>query len=227
VNILAIDCSAGVLSLALDCGAGSACLEIDAGRRHSELLLPLAEGLLSHFSLKPGDLELVACMEGPGSFTGLRIAYAAAKGLSAAMGIPIAAVPTLDCMAYSHRLWPGPVLPLLDARKNSFFWAVYQDGHRLTDFLDSPAVDIIPHLPAGAPVLALGPGAGLFGERLRTCPVNIKIDRELSRGYSKNLLEIARNSFISCGKSITITSGPLYIRKSDAELSQERTGVRL
>ena len=227
MNILALDTSADVLSLSLSSPDGIRSVEIEAGPRHSESLMEWVDKLFKSTGLEPEDLELVACMKGPGSFTGLRIAYAAAKGLSMALGIPLAAIPSLDCMAYPLSIWPGIALPVIDAKKNCFFAAFYRRGTRLSDYLDMEPRNILLHLDSyklsrEEKVVISGPGAELFISRIETSEDRngIFVDPLFSRGRSLELLQIVKNSYII---NITedVDSGPLYIRKSDAEIKLE------
>jgi tRNA threonylcarbamoyladenosine biosynthesis protein TsaB len=222
LNILALDTSGSVLSAALSSPGGLRYIEIDAGSRHSELLVGLIDTLFKSAGMKPKDLEAVACMKGPGSFTGLRIGYAAAKGLSLALGIPLAAVPTLDCMAYPHSAWPGLVLPSLDAKKGRFFTAFYREGQRLGDYLDAPPEAISGMLEtfrAGREekVILTGPGGELLFSKLPS-PGGLAVDPSSKRGRAFELLDKLRKNTILNYKEDEY-SGPLYLRKSDAELS--------
>ena len=85
MNILAIDSAWDVLSAALAIGDETFFIEIDAGLRHSELLMECADTLCKTAGISPTDLKMVACMKGPGSFTGLRIGYSIAKGIAMAL----------------------------------------------------------------------------------------------------------------------------------------------
>ena len=122
MNVLAFDTATSVLSVALSSNDGTLNIEIDTGLHHSEMLIEVTNELLNKANLKPQDLNLVACMRGPGSFTGLRIGFATAKGIAASLNIPFISVPTLDCMAFSHSVWPGIVVPVIDAKKKMFFY---------------------------------------------------------------------------------------------------------
>ena len=132
-----MDSSQELLSVALAAENNVWYTEIDAGPRHSELLIECCDSLLKTAGLGQNELNLVLCMKGPGSFTGLRISYAAAKGLALALGIPMLALPTLDCLAHPLSVWPGIVLPAIDAKQSRFFAALYRGGTRLTDYMDS------------------------------------------------------------------------------------------
>jgi tRNA threonylcarbamoyladenosine biosynthesis protein TsaB len=235
MNILAIDTASSVLSLALGTEKGSWFFEADEGLRHSEILMAGIDMLMKTAGLTPEDLEGLLCLKGPGSFTGLRIGFAAAKGLALSLGIPLAAVSTLDCMARSFSPWPGVVLPLLDAKKNRFFTALYRGGRRISGEMDAEIPGILAALskaltalPAGEDrVLLTGPDAPLFQGRLENTSDSggpslfmekICRDPDFRGGCAKSLLEIAKNDDIFDNSRREIFSGPEYLRKSDAEL---------
>jgi tRNA threonylcarbamoyladenosine biosynthesis protein TsaB len=243
MNVLAIDTAGAALSAALSTPGGTFLAEVQGGARHSELLMELVDSLLKTAGIKPAGLDAAVCMKGPGSFTGLRIGYAAAKGLSLSLGIPLLAVPTLDCMAFPHAAWPGPVLPVIDAKKGCFFAAFYRGGRRLTGFLDadpetlaglaadfSASAGAKEPLPGGErpvpregppePVLVTGPAAELFHSLLagrgNLSGIPVVKDPGIPGGKARELLELVRNWDIieTCEGE---DSGPFYLRKSDAE----------
>jgi tRNA threonylcarbamoyladenosine biosynthesis protein TsaB len=222
LNILALDTAGAVLSVALSSPDGTRHVEIDAGSRHSELLMELVDWLLKSAALKPRDLELVACMKGPGSFTGLRIAFATAKGLSLAWDIPLAAVPTLDCMAFPFSAWPGLVLPTIDAKKGRFFAAFYRSGQRLSEYLDAPPEAVLSTLVSlknspVEPVILTGSGAELLHSLLPlSSRQGLAVDPCFRKGKAFELLDIVKKTDIINYKE-GVYSGPLYLRKSDAE----------
>lgn len=196
-------------------------IECDAGIAHSETLLDMADTLMRISGLDKRALDFVACMKGPGSFTGLRISYAAAKGLSLALGIPVVAVPTLDCMAARFSFWPGPVIPVIDAKKHRYYAAVYRGRDCISGYLDAASGDIAAAAAqTPGPVLLTGPDAAMLFEELGSLPGN---DREISLdpfgkcGKIRELLKISTEFFLR-NKIDDPSSGPLYLRKSDAEL---------
>jgi tRNA threonylcarbamoyladenosine biosynthesis protein TsaB len=224
VNILALDTSDQVLSVALSGKNGVWYSEIDAGLRHSELILECIDDLFRISGLSLKDLEKIACMKGPGSFTGLRIGFSTAKGLAMALGIPLLSFPSLDCMAYPLSIWPGLVLPAIDAKKASFFAAFYRHGRRLTDYMDVSPENLAARLAnlllfPDEQILLGGPGAELLFERLGSFlpPKQVKIDPDFRKGRARELLEMAKGGIVDTLDGLD--SGPLYIRKSDAELS--------
>jgi tRNA threonylcarbamoyladenosine biosynthesis protein TsaB len=227
MNILALDTAASVLKVAVSSKDGVRYIECDAGLTHSEALMVLADALMKISGLEKKELDFTACMKGPGSFTGLRIGYAAAKGISLALGIPVVSVPTLDCMAARFSFWPGPVIPVIDAKKRRFFTAVYCGRDRLSDYMDADASAVADAASrVQGDILLTGPDAGaLFPElaRLTGDSRKISVDSQGKYGGIRELLEISGEYFMM-HKADDEASGPLYLRKSDAELTRQLHG---
>jgi tRNA threonylcarbamoyladenosine biosynthesis protein TsaB len=238
MNILAIDSSSSTLSVALETENQIFHEEINKPNGHSEYLMECADSLCKSAGIRPSDLGMVACMKGPGSFTGLRIGFSTAKGIALALGIPLIAVPTLDCLAYPFSTQPGLVLPVLDAKKNCFFSAFYRGGERLTDFLDARAGELLKIMSsimvsANEPILLTGAGAKLFLSRfegtaqgdsiygdstyVKEITKKMNLDKEFANGRATELLKMTKNSNIY--KKSDIDGAPVYLRKSDAELN--------
>ena len=222
MNLLAIDAASRVLSLALSVNDETWHFEVDAGLRHSELAMDGVNMLLDRAGIVPGELSAVLCMAGPGSFTGLRIGFSIAKGLSLALGIPFFPVPSLDCMSLPFAPWPGIVLPAIDSRGGAFFCALYREGKRLCADMDAEPGKIALAIAAARGeaerVLLTGPDAGKLHAALSegAPPPYLALDRTRGRGYGKVLLDIAKNTEIFNNK-VRPSAGPEYIRKSDAE----------
>ena len=227
MTILAIATATSVLQAAVSSGDDVRFIEYDAGLTHSEALMVLVDTLMKISGLDKRDVDLVACMKGPGSFTGLRIGYAAAKGLSLALGIPIVSVPTLDCLAARFSFWPGPVLPVIDAKKRRYFTALYRGRDRITGYMDAGAADIANTVArVSGDLLLTGPDAAvLFPELSRLMDGGRKISVDPCGKYDgiRELLEISREYSI-LNIVDQMSSGPLYLRKSDAELARHLIG---
>jgi tRNA threonylcarbamoyladenosine biosynthesis protein TsaB len=225
MNILALDTAADVLSVALGVEEDVWYFEAEAGLRHGELLMDAVDRLLDSAGIGAADLDLAACMKGPGSFTGLRIAFATAKGIALSLGIPMVSVPTLDCMAQgmAQASWPGLVLPAMDAKKGRFYAALYRDGRRLGDYLDAAPEELAAVLAAERrgtePVMLAGPAGALVRETLRLSnKQGFFVDPEGKRGKARELLDIIKKTgTLNTGEEVF--SGLLYLRKSDAELT--------
>jgi tRNA threonylcarbamoyladenosine biosynthesis protein TsaB len=236
LNILAIDTATNILSVALETDTGIMSFEADSGPHHSALLMDTVDTLVKRAGLAPADLDGVTCMRGPGSFTGLRVGFAAARGMALSLNIPMASVSTLDCMAFSLSFWPGIVLPLIDAKKNRFFTALYRGGSRISGDMDADALSIAESVSAAnaglsdensakKAVILTGPDAEMFYNETEKNPLprclafqDIKVDPGYRRGRANELLAIAKVMNLLNNGGDAENSGPVYVRKSDAEL---------
>lgn len=99
-----------------------------SANRHTVELLPQVAHMLAQAEAQPTALRAVAVALGPGSFTGLRVALAAAKGLALALDVPLLGVPTLDAVAYGHQDAPTPVIAVVQAGRGRVCWALYAHG---------------------------------------------------------------------------------------------------
>jgi tRNA threonylcarbamoyladenosine biosynthesis protein TsaB len=242
MNILAMDTATSLFSVALVSESGIESgiesglwhFEADAGQRHSDLLIDVVDMLVKTAGLKPGDLDLAACMKGPGSFTGLRIGFSAAKGLALALGLPLLAIPTLDCMAASGSHWPGLVLPLIDAKKRRYFTALYRHGERLSDYMDATPAEIEGAIMAAdvqdpnAPVLLTGPDAALFLDAVPSLGGRFRLAPDYRKGRGPELAALVRQELERRGGLAglgdeTLFTGPLYLRY--AQISNEQLAI--
>ena len=98
----------------------------NTGLTHSQTLMVMAEDLLKSCGKTAADVQAVAVAEGPGSFTGIRIGVAAAKGFAWGKQIPCYGVSTLEAMAESLGAWRGYVCPVMDARRNQVYNALFR-----------------------------------------------------------------------------------------------------
>ena len=113
----------------------------NTGLTHSQTLLKMAEDLLENCGKTPADVTAVAVANGPGSFTGVRIGVAAAKGFAWGAEIPCYGVSTLEAMAEGLGVYEGYVVPTMDARRDQTYTAVFRaEGGKLTRIIDDCAI---------------------------------------------------------------------------------------
>ena len=93
---------------------------------HSQTLLPMIDEILTMTQTDKSSIDAIAVSGGPGSYTGLRIGSATAKGLGMALDIPLIHVPTLDAMAYNVYGYAGLVCPIMDARRSQVYTGIYE-----------------------------------------------------------------------------------------------------
>ena len=113
----------------------------NTGLTHSQTLMVMAQDLLKTCGYTPQQVEAVAVAAGPGSFTGIRIGVAAAKGFAWGSEIPCYGVSTLEAMALSLGIYDGYVLPVMDARRNQVYNALFlAEGGKLTRMCEDRAI---------------------------------------------------------------------------------------
>ena len=95
-------------------------------KTHSQTLLPMIDEIVTMTETELGSIDAIAVSGGPGSFTGLRIGSATAKGLGLALKKPLIHVPTVDALAYN--LWGAKdlVCPIMDAKRNQVYTGIYR-----------------------------------------------------------------------------------------------------
>lgn len=131
MRILAFDTATSACTVAVADGENLlAELTLQVPRAHSTRLMPLIAQAIEESGLAKAELDGIAVGVGPGSFTGLRIGLATAKGLAYALGKPVVGVSTLRAIAYGTGAQAGLVLPMLDAKRGEVFAALYAVGDR-------------------------------------------------------------------------------------------------
>ena len=126
MKILAFETSAKAASVALlDGGKLLAESYQNTGLTHSQTIMVMAQDLLKSCGLSTRDVEAVAVAAGPGSFTGVRIGVAAAKGFAWGAELPCYGVSTLEAMARTMGVWQGYIVPAMDARRSQVYTAVF------------------------------------------------------------------------------------------------------
>lgn len=127
MKILAIDSSGQTASVAVwEDDLILAEFYIHAKKTHSQTLLPMLEAVREKIELDMSEIDAIAVTSGPGSFTGLRIGSATAKGFGFALNKPIIAVPTLEALAYNLYGTERIICPLMDARRNQTYTGLYE-----------------------------------------------------------------------------------------------------
>ncbi len=171
MNILALDTSMGACSAALLCATGGArslhARQDEMQRGHAEALMPMVAEVLAEAGVPAGDLDVIAATIGPGSFTGVRIAIAAARGLSLVTQAKLYGTDSLSVMARAALVEAepdGPFAVAVDARRAMVYLGLYDETGRK---LDGPLLvapdDAVRLLPATLR-LAVGSGGPLLAD---------------------------------------------------------------
>lgn len=224
MKILAFETSAKAGSVALtDNGILLGANYCNTGLTHSQTLMVMAEQLLQSCGLTPKDVEAVAVAAGPGSFTGVRIGVAAAKGFAWGGEIPCYGVSTLEAMALGLGIYEGFVCPVMDARRSEVYNALFRaEAGTLTRVTEDRAIALadlaeeLKKLPK--PVFLVGDGSILCYNTLKATVPNLVLPPEHRMHQRAEGVALAAEQAISAG--LPGNAGeltPNYLRLSQAE----------
>ncbi|MEN3003888.1 tRNA (adenosine(37)-N6)-threonylcarbamoyltransferase complex dimerization subunit type 1 TsaB [Dehalobacterium formicoaceticum] len=203
---------------------------LNNGKTHSQSLLPLLDSLLKNANIPWADIQGIAVTIGPGSFTGLRIGLATVQGLAQVLDLPVAGVVTLDALAENLPGVPNLICPILDARKNEVYTAMYRyEAGRMTRL--SPYQAVTPEklvtelLVLKEKVTFLGDGVPVYQEfildRMKERAVFAPASHNLLHGAQVALLGLSK---FQRGQGTSIFEiKPFYLRPSEAEVKWVKT----
>jgi tRNA threonylcarbamoyladenosine biosynthesis protein TsaB len=188
---------------------------------HSEALLAMVDESFAEAGLRAADLDGVVCGAGPGSFTGLRIGLATAKGLCFALDRPLALVPTLAAMA--ARAPDGRVLATLDAYKGEVYAAVYAVAGGVPtvegDVGVLPPDRLVAQLAAAPPAYVVGHGVAKYPALVM--PGSRLVDDEPGPRPAE-LARLGAARLAAGDHDELATAAPTYVRPSEAELVKQQ-----
>lgn len=177
MRILAIDSSSLVATVAIVETEGRDMKTIaeyttNFKKTHSQTLLPMLDEVVKMTGIELDTIDAIAVSGGPGSFTGLRIGSATAKGLGLALGKPLLHIPTMDALAYNLCYTDQVVCPIMDARRNQVYTGIYrfQDAkmivveEQMAIGVEELAEKLLPYQKEG--IIFLGDGVPVHRERL-------------------------------------------------------------
>ena len=173
MKLLALDSSGLVASVAiLDGETLVAEYTLNYKKTHSQTLLPMLDEIVKMTQTELSEMDAIAVAAGPGSFTGLRIGSATAKGLGLALNKPIISVPTLEGIACNFYGTDAIICPMMDARRKQVYTGIYRFAdHELVTVSRQKAIaveELIRELNAlGEAVIFLGDGVTVYQEMLK------------------------------------------------------------
>ena len=205
----------------------------NTGLTHSQTLLSMGQQLLENCGLTPADVDAVAVAAGPGSFTGVRIGVAAAKGFAWGRAIPCYGVSTLEAMALGLGVWKGYICPVMDARRNQVYNALFQaENGVLTRIREDRAVALT-ELEAelkelDGPVFLVGDGSRLtFGALGTSVPAWVCPPEHRMHQRASGVALVAEKMMEQGLPGDAAALNPNYLRLSQAErerLEKQKAG---
>lgn len=230
MKLMAFETSAHTASIAvvtLDGVLGE--ITLNTGRTHSEKLMPAMEALLAQLDLRLCDIQGLVVASGPGSFTGIRIGVATVKGLAHGAGLPVTPISTLEGLAWNLAGFGGRVCPIMDARRDQVYTALFDCVQELPQRLMEDCALSIDALAErlkeqGEPIWFVGDGIPRFREvleekmgQLAHFPMkHLWYQRAASLGMAA-LAGQEHNE--SCSYQ---EAQPQYLRKTEAERNHEK-----
>ena len=197
---------------------------INYKKTHSQTLLPMLDEVARMIDLDMETLDAIAVAGGPGSFTGLRIGSATAKGLGLALQKPLIHVPTVDALAYNLVGHRDLVCPLMDARRNQTYTGLYAfDGNQMQVIEEQCAVGIEEIVEKvneyNRPVVFLGDGVPVFASFIQeNCKVPYTFAPAHMNKQRAGAVAVLGMEMLKNGMSETaIAHRPDYLRLSQAE----------
>ena len=232
MNILGIETATERLSVALLIDSIIYKRGTDSHSSHCELLTGFIRELIEECRITVGDIDGVAVSVGPGSFTGLRIGISTAMGLAYGLGLKAAGINTLAGLAWNAAKPGTLVCPLIDARRSQVYTAVYRLNESIPDVVMKPfavplakLLEILQSLDE--PVTVTGPFAEQFRKKLEKNSGTLLsfISPESAKPSAE---AIARFGFMMFQRGETVNPAelkPLYLRRSDAEITRDNRGL--
>ena len=235
MKILALDSSGLVASAAIIAeGVLLAEYTVNYRKTHSQTLLPMSDEIVRMTDFDLTSLDAIAVAAGPGSFTGLRIGSATAKGLGLALDKPLISVPTVDALAYNLYDTRGLIAPLMDARRQQVYTGLYCWEEHAMKVVESQMAVSIQELCEKCnrfelPVTFLGDGVSVYQdqmEKLLTVPCSFApphVSRQRAAAVAVLGEVLAEGNCLESAAD----HKPIYLRMSQAERERaERQGKR-
>lgn len=233
MKILAIDSSGLAATVALLCdGILTGEYTIHNKKTHSQTLLPMIHDMLQMAEVDVKELDGIAVAAGPGSFTGLRIGAATAKGLAQTLAIPIVAVPALEGLAFNVEGTEALACPIMDARRNQVYYGIYNVKGECPEVIENqsaaPIEEVIEKLnELGRDVVFIGDGVPVFRNQLKQTlkvPFRFGADSVLYQRAS-SVAALGKFYFEKNCQMEAKDFAPVYLRMSQAERERmERKG---
>ena len=221
--ILAIETTGHYASVAITRGMQPVQLINDTDYSHLEQLMPMVEKIMEQEGVRPEDLSAIAVSMGPGSFTGIRIGMATAKGLAQIWKKPVICVPTLESFNYAAMTADKTLIcPLFDARRSQVYAAAYkykqpvveQGAYSIEEYLQKLEAVMEP----GDTAIFFGDGADAFKERLNAFAPSYSFAEENVRYQTAgNIARLAVQMYKQKKFRDAFSAEPEYLRLAEAE----------
>ncbi len=227
MNGLAIDTAISKITISAKKDDHIVSAIFDIGMKQSETLLPAIQYVLEKVDCSVSELNYICVSNGPGSFTGLRLGFSAAKAIEMFSSAPLYAVDSLDVFAENYKTLPFLLLSVIDAKKDRFYVKAFLEGSEILKDSDYTLEEITDFLNTRGgseeTILLCGSGAKLLEEQLKADGTQsaigakkiICVDFNINSG--EILLKMTEQKIANDKKPLNDYDGPFYLRASEAE----------
>ena len=225
MNILMIDTSGPACGVAISQNGKIVCeLQLTSGKTHSQRVMPMVDRALEMCEMTIADIDLFGAVAGPGSFTGVRIGVSTVKALAHAAGKPCIGIDALEALAANITDFDGVVCPILDARAQQVYGAMFKAGMPPVRLMEDEAEKLTLFLDR---VEAAGEDALFIGDGVEPCRKMIE-ERLGERAYFAPAQHLGLRAASACALAAEyakdeanlkdcMTLLPLYLRAPQAE----------
>lgn len=236
MKVLSIDSSSNICGVSILDDENLICnLDEDTGRTHSENLMPMIDNAFKKSNLSLKDIELIVCDIGPGSFTGIRIGVATAKGFHDSLNIPLVGINSLEALAYNLRNDIDDnslVISIIDCKNDNCYFSLFEKKDEIFQTLIEAQSDsfesafaisktyIEDNFSAIPPLYVIGDGSKIYEEKIKEVFENANFSKDqnnLLNSYSLGIAGIKHFSNCSCEEEVL----PLYLKKPQAQRQLE------
>ncbi len=226
MRILTIDTTTNLGSVALvEDNVLVGQLDLNLPLTHNQRLINTLKALLDFANITLDTIDLFAVVKGPGSFTGVRIGVATAKGLAYALNKPLIGINGLDAIAHNFPYTSYLICPIIDARKRQIFTAFYEakDGQikRISDYQSITPESLLKGLRRKT--IFAGTGVDVYQEIIKEKMKDRCLfpPAQLQRIHPQTIARLAQEALAQGENADPIAVVPFYIRPSDAELNRK------
>ncbi|MEQ8766414.1 MAG: tRNA (adenosine(37)-N6)-threonylcarbamoyltransferase complex dimerization subunit type 1 TsaB [Planctomycetota bacterium] len=223
-KIIALETSGPVGSVALGGEVETRSRVFERGQRHARDLMPALEELMKEVGWSPEELDAVIVDVGPGSYTGVRVAVAAARTLAFAVNATLIGVDSLSVLAQALG-GDRPLCVVLDARRGHAYWDVFvPDEHGTMSPQHGPGLakpeQIVSQLPERCRLI--GSGLAVYGDVLRERGFELIESEETATPDAAVLLALGESAYENGARPALHDAQPIYLRPSEAEILWEQ-----
>ena len=200
-------------------------------KTHSQTLLPMIDEICRITDYRLEDIDAIAVSAGPGSFTGLRIGSATAKGLGLALKKPLIHIPTVEAMAYNFYDTEKYIVPIMDARRSQVYTGIYTSKEGIVNEILPQCIMSIEELikkinEIGQPVVFLGDGVPVFREKIEMDLLvkAVFAAAGINRQRASAVAELGKKYFLQGKTETAAQHAPDYLRMSQAERERKMKG---